>query len=216
MNKKLIVMITSALLIFCFAIGINYYNSRQASKYGFLAKENAATFVRDYSPTYGKDDAKVYLVKFTDPGCETCRAFHPFVKSLMAAYPGKIKLVLRYTPFHEGADYMVKILEAAREQGKFWETLELMYNTQDHWASHHDPKPQLIWRYLPQVGLDVEKIRGDMYDPEIARRIRQDLADANTLNVRKTPGFFVNGKPLTEFGRRQLKELVESQIQEVY
>jgi len=36
----------------------------------------------------------------------------------MAANPDKIKLVVRYGPFHDGADYFVKILEAARKQGK--------------------------------------------------------------------------------------------------
>ncbi len=55
-----------------------------------------------------------------------------------------------------------------------------------------------------------------MNDPEIAKLIQQDLADAKTLNVRKTPGFFVNGKPLLRFGRNQLQELVESEINANY
>ena len=134
----------------------------------------------------------------------------------MTAYPGKIKLVVRYATFHDGSDYMVKILEAARKQGKYWETLEVMYKTQQYWASHHNPQPQLIWKFLPNAGLDLEKIRNDMNDPEIAKLIQQDLADAKTLNVRKTPGFFVNGKPLLRFGRNQLQELVESEINAYY
>lgn len=55
-----------------------------------------------------------------------------------------------------------------------------------------------------------------MNDPEIAKLIKQDLADAKTLNVRKTPGFFVNGKPLPRFGYNQLKKLVESEIRANY
>jgi len=76
--------------------------------------------------------------------------------------PGKIKLVIRYATFHHGSDYMVKILEAARKQGKFWETLEVMYNTQDYWASRHNPQPQLIWKFLPNVGLNLENIKNDI------------------------------------------------------
>ncbi|HET97507.1 MAG TPA: hypothetical protein ENN98_02150 [Desulfurivibrio alkaliphilus] len=60
----------------------------------------------------------------------TCTAFSPFVKKLMADNPGRIRLVLRYAPFHDGADYFVKILEAARKQGKYWETLEIRYQSQ--------------------------------------------------------------------------------------
>jgi protein-disulfide isomerase len=216
MKKKFIVLISIVFLILLFVVGVNVYRSHQAKKYEFMAQENASTFVREYSQTLGSDDAKVYLIKFSDPACETCSAFHPFVKKLMAANPGKIKLVIRYAPFHDGADYFVKILEASKRQGKFWETLDIMYKTQRHWASHHNPQPQRIWQFLPRAGLDLEKIRADMRDPEIAGIIQQDLADVKTLNVRKTPGFFVNGKPLPSFGYKQLQELVESEIKKYY
>jgi len=216
MKKQFMVLISIVFLILLFVLGINLYKSQQIRKYGFMARENASTFVREHSQTLGSDDAKVYLVEFSDPACETCSAFHPFVKKLMAVNPGKIKLVVRYAPFHDGADYFVKILEAARKQGKYWETLEVMYQTQRYWASHHKPQPKLIWKFLPRAGLDLVKIRNDMNDPEIAKLIQQDIADAKALNVRKTPGFFVNGKPLPSFGYKQLKELVESEISEYY
>ena len=216
MREKLIVVITGALLVLVFVVGVKVYQNQQTKHYEFMAQKNASLFVREYSQTLGSDEAKVYLIKFSDPACETCSAFHPFVKRLMAAYPGKIKLVLRYAPFHDGADYFVTILEAAKVQGKFWETLDLLYKTQPYWASHHNPKPQVIWRFLPDVGLDLEKLRQDMKNPEIEKIIQQDLADTRTLNVRKTPGFFVNGKPLVTFGYKQLQDLVESEIQLQY
>ena len=216
MQKQIIVLISIVFLILLYVLGDNIYKSQQAKLYGFIAQENASTFVREHSQTLGNDDAKVYLIEFSDPACETCATYHSFVKRLMTANPGKIKLVVRYAPFHDGSDYMVKILEAARKQGKYWETLEVMYKTQPHWASHHNPQPQLIWKFLPNAGLDLEKIRNDMNDPEIAKLIQQDLADAKTLNVRKTPGFFVNGKPLLRFGRNQLQELVKSEINAYY
>ena len=216
MKNIFIVLISIGFLILLYVLGANIYKNQQAKKYTFMAQENASTFVREYSQTLGSDDAKVYLVKFSDPACETCSAFHPFVKKLMAVNQGKIKLVIRYAPFHDGADYFVKILEAAKRQGKYWETLDIMYKTQRYWASHHDPKPQLIWKFLPRAGLDLEKIKNDMNDPEITKIIQQDLADAKTLNVRKTPGFFVNGKPLPSFGYNQLQQLVESEINKYY
>lgn len=181
-----------------------------------MAKENASTFVREYSLTIGSDDAKVYIVEFFDPACETCRAFYHPVKKLLADNPGKIKHVMRYAPFHDGSDYVVKMLEAARKQGKFWETLEVMYKYQPHWASHHNPQPQLLWRVLPEAGLNLEQLREDMNDPEIAKIIEQDLADGKILNVRKTPEFFVNGKPLPSFGYDQLINLVDAELQENY
>ena len=216
MKKQYIVLISGVLLVVLFVVGVQVYKGMQIKKYGFLAENNASLFIREHSPTLGSDDAKVYLIKFTDPACETCSAMHPFVKKLMAAHPNRIKLVIRYNPLHEGADYPVKILEAARKQGKLWETMEVLYGTQRYWTNHHVVQPQKMWRFLSMAGLDTQKIRKDMNDPVIQERINQDLADAKALGVKKTPGFFVNGKPLTSFGRSQLRQLVESEIKANY
>ena len=203
-------------LVVGFILGSYYYQDKQVEKYGFLAQENAELFVRDHSPTLGSDDAKVFIVEFMDPACETCAAFAPFVKKIMAADPGKIKLVLRYAPFHDGADNFVRILEAARLQGKYWETLDVMFKTQGIWASHGNWQPQRLWEVLPEAGVDIKQIRKDMHSPAIAKIIEQDMADAKTLNVQKTPGYFVNGKPLQNFGSRQLFALIKSELEAQY
>jgi hypothetical protein len=41
-----------------------------------------------------------------------------------------------------------------------------------------------------------------MNSPRVAEVVAQDIADGKTLKVTKTPGFFVNGKPLVDFGCR--------------
>jgi len=210
--KYVLVGLTCVLLVLAFIVGSSYYKGQQVEKYGFMAEKNAELFIRDHSPTYGSDDAKVYLVEFMDPACETCAAFEPFIKKIMAANPGKIKLVLRYAPFHDGADNFVKILEAARMQGKYWETLDIMFRSQHVWASHHNWQPEKLWQFLPQVGLDIEKIKKDMHDPSIAKMIEQDMADVKALNVQKTPGYFVNGKPLLTFGYQQLYDLIQAEL----
>lgn len=216
MKKPIILVMSAALLILLFVVGNSWYKLKQSEKLGFLAQDEAELFVRPHSPILGSDTAKVYLVEFMDPACETCAAFSPFVKKLMASHPGKIKLVLRYAPFHQGADYFVRILEASKIQGKYWETLALMFKSQQYWASHHNPRPELIWRILEGSGLDLNKIRQDMQDPAITRILEQDLADAKRLNVTKTPGFYVNGKPLVTFGYMELQQLVEEELKATY
>ena len=216
MKKYIIVGASCLALILVFVFGSSYYKGQQVEKLDFMAKENASTFIRDHSQTLGSEDAKVFLVEFMDPACETCALFSPFVKKMMEANPGKIKLVLRYAPFHDGADTFVKILEAARLQGRYWETLDVMYRSQQYWASHSNPQPEKVWNFLPAAGVDVEQIRKDMHNPAIVKIIEQDIADAQTLNVRKTPGFFANGKPLQNFGYRELQELVYSELNEKY
>ncbi|MCW8860669.1 MAG: thioredoxin domain-containing protein [Deltaproteobacteria bacterium] len=214
--KYVLIGATCVILAFAFVVGSNYYKEQQSAKYGFMAEKNAELFIRDHSQTLGSDDAKVYLVEFMDPACETCAAFAPFIKKIMDANPGKIKLVLRYAPFHEGADNFVKILEAAKMQGKYWETLDVMFKTQNIWASHHNYQPQRLWEVLPRAGVDIEQIKKDMLSPAIAKIIEQDMADVKALNVQKTPGYFVNGKPLQTFGYKQLYQLIQSELDAKY
>jgi protein-disulfide isomerase len=214
--KKKIVVISGLLLVMLFILGSFLVKGRQQETLSSLAEKNPEALVREHSQTAGDPAAKVVLVEFMDPGCETCRAFDPFIKQMMAAYPGKIRLVLRYAPLHHGADYMCAVLEAARKQEKYWETLQVMYETQPEWADHHNPQPDLIWKHLPRLGLDVKRLKKDMTDPAIGRLIQQDMADAAVLGVTKTPGFFVNGKPLVRFGYEELQALIEAELRKNY
>ena len=216
MNRKIVFGISVLAMIAVFGVASLLYRSQRTRNLGFMAQENASTLIRDHSPILGDAAAKVYVVKFTDPACETCAAFSAYLKQWMAAYPGKIKLVIRYAPFHHGSSDVVKILVAARKHGKFWETLDVLYASQAQWTEHHQVIVDRVWPILERAGLDVNAIRAGMNDPEIDRIIEQDMADAQVLDVRKTPGLFVNGKPLDPFGAQEFKELVESELRANY
>lgn len=171
---------------------------------------------RLHSPTLGDPNAKVHIVEFLDPACETCRAFYPFVKGLMEAHPGRIRLTVRYAPFHRGSDEVVKLLEAARRQGKYWPALEAILAAQPRWVVNHAARPELAWPVLEGLGLDPGRLKADMGSPEVAQIIRQDLQDAIRLGVDKTPEFFVNGRPMPRFGYEELKTLVERALRDSY
>ena len=111
---------------------------------------------------------------------------------------------------------MVRILEASKEQGKYWEALDVMFDNQPAWASHSNPQPDKIWQFLPAIGLDIDKLKKDMLSPAITEIIEQDMRDAQVLNVRKTPQFFVNGRVLVTFGSDQLLELIRSELTKHY
>jgi len=210
-NKKVVIIAIVGLII-AFVVGSSMYKTNQAEKISALTQENAKVLQRDYSLTLGEDNAKVQLVEFFDPACETCAQMHPYVKDILKKNKGKIQLVMRYAPFHPNSDKIVVMLEAARLQGKFWETLELTFASQQYWASHHQPKLAVLWKFLPQAGLDMERLVEDMKNPKFQEIVKQDLADAKTLGAKKTPSYFVNGKPLQVFGLQQLIDLIDSEL----
>ncbi|MBF0444656.1 MAG: thioredoxin domain-containing protein [Magnetococcales bacterium] len=213
MNQKTIFISALSILVLLFIAGTWFYKNAETLKQQELATANLAKLMREGAPSKGDKNANVTIVEFLDPACGACARFHPFVKNLMANNPGKIRVIVRYAPFHQGSDYMVKILEASRKQGKFWQTLEAMFVNQSQWASHANPQPNKIWGYLGKIEkLDLNKLGRDLNASEINQTIKQDLQDATALNVTKTPEFFVNGRPLPSFGFKQLNDLVAEEL----
>ncbi len=214
MKQKTVLIVSAIALVLAFVSGVLFYNAEKEKEANQLAETNRAFLIRMHSPTLGKADAPVVIVEFLDPACETCRVFYPMVKQMMAANPDKIRLVLRYAPFHTGSDKVVAVLETARRQGKFWVALEALLDNQSDWVRNHTANVDLAWKHLGGIGLDMEQMAFDMTSPEIASVIAQDVADAKALKVTKTPEFFVNGKPLPAFGFEELKALVDRALKD--
>ncbi len=155
-------------------------------------------------------------MEFFDPACETCAAFYPEVKKLMAENPGRIRLSIRHVPFHANSEHAVRVLEASRNQDRYWQTIEAMVATQKQWTINHRVHPERVLPAVQGVGLDLERLRTDMTAPQVGQRIETDLRHARELGVTKTPEFFVNGKPLARFGLEELQALVRSEVRRAY
>jgi protein-disulfide isomerase len=169
-----------------------------------------------HAATAGNPDARVHIVEFLDPACETCGEFYPLVKKIMAGDPDRIRLSVRLVAFHRGSDPVVRMLEASKRQGKFWPVLERILATQPAWVIQHVAKPDLAWAQLAPLGLDLDRLKADMESPGVVQNVAVDLQDAKALKVTKTPEFFVNGRPLPSFGLEQLQQLVAQSLAGAY
>ena len=178
-----------------------------------VAPELADAMIRPYSPILGPAEAPVTIVEFFDPACEACRAFHPIVKDIMAEHGDAVRVVIRYTPFHGAAsEEAIRVLEAARMQDVYVPVLEAVLREQPRWASHGAPAPGLILQIAAMAGLDAEAARTQMLAPDVVAILNQDRADVETVRIRQTPTFFVNGKPLDPFGEAELRRLVAAEV----
>ena len=155
----------------------------------------------------------MHIVEFLDPACEACAAFYPMVKGWMEQLPGQLRLSVRHVPFHTNADHAVRVLEASRKQGKYWETLERLLATQSQWTRNHVVLPEMIAPAIADVGLDMARLEADMNSIDVMRNMEQDRKDAVFLKVSKTPTYFVNGRPLPSFGAQQLADLIREELE---
>jgi protein-disulfide isomerase len=170
-------------------------------------------WTRSHSPTYGNSAAKVTVVEWFDPECESCQAFHPVFKNIIADYKGRVHFVLRYMPFHGGSAYAISALIEAQELGKFEEALDVIFVKQAEWGSHHDPRPDLIVGYLSGIGIPKEKLDREYLLRKHGEKVKMDQADGIAAGVRATPTFFVNGKVISDLGEQYLRQAIEKALE---
>ncbi len=216
MNQKTIFIAVAGILVLAFLVATMIYQNYQATVQDGATSQNQAIVERQGAATKGPADAKVTIVEFLDPACGTCRDFLPYVNQLISQYPGQVRVMVRYAPLHPGSDQVVKMLEAAHQQGKFWQALEILFNNQDRWVVNHNSQPMRALNILNSLDIDQEKLASDMNRPEIVQIVEQDVQDGQTLNIRATPEFFVNGRPLPSFGIAQLNQLVKEAVTKAY
>lgn len=122
MNRRTLLIGASALGLVAFGGGTFFLNRQRKAEAEAVAAATPAVdpalLIRPHSPSFGPADAPVTLVEFFDPSCEACRAFHPTVMEIKKQFPTQVRVVLRYTVFHQGSDEAVRILEVARMQDK--------------------------------------------------------------------------------------------------
>ena len=86
----------------------------------------------------GPKDAKITLVEFSDFQCPFCARAYPTINQLMKDYDGKVQLVFKHFPLisiHPRAQKAAEAAECAKDQGKFWEFHDALFETQNDWAN---------------------------------------------------------------------------------
>ena len=212
MNRRTLVISTTIIAALLFIGG--WFAVDQSAR---SVSENVAVagsaLIRFHSPVLGPQDAPVTIVEFFDPACEACRAMHPVLTEIRERYPEDVRIVMRYAAFHDGSDIAVRILETARLQNVFEPVLEALLAAQPQWADHSGARLDIAWAAAADAGLDVDKAQAEMNSNLINNVLIQDAKDVETVGVRQTPTFFVDGRPLLDFGAKQLIDMVRLQVE---
>lgn len=219
MSKELKVLGTIGLFVAFIAI-IGYLLYDTSPPPATLKPGENEALVRSDSPALGAKDAEVEVVEFVDPECESCATLHPIMKQILKDYDGKVRLVVRYMPLHPNSMPAANFLEAAGEQGKYWEAQDLLFSKQPEWGTKHGqpasaPTPDLnalFRKYAEELKLNADQVMTAISDNKFKEKIVRDQKDGESLGVRQTPTIFVNGTKLLTLSEPALTYLIDQEI----
>jgi len=158
----------------------------------------------------GPADAPITIVEFSDYQCPFCRRWHAEVyKPLLAAYPGKIRLVYRNLPLtsiHPDALGAAEAAMCAGEQDVYWKYHDKLFGSESLGNN-------VYIQYAQELGLNIPTFEACISNHKYQKAIETDSDFAINLGVRSTPTFFINGlaivgaQPLDVFKQVIDKEL---------
>jgi|AntRauTorcE11897_2_1112592.scaffolds.fasta_scaffold14089_2 protein-disulfide isomerase len=179
--------------------------------------QNSETKVQAQSSDKAANEAKVVLTEYSDFQCPACAYFFPMVEKLKKEYGDKLEVNYRYFPLnsHQFAMLAARAAEAARNQGKFQEMHDLLFQNQRQWSSSGNPQPTFV-NYAKRIGLDVSQFKEDLNAAETQKEVIEQKKKGIERGVDSTPTFYINGEEMVTLPRtyEQFKAQVDIYMKE--
>jgi protein-disulfide isomerase len=162
----------------------------------------------DDQPVKGGASAPVTIIEFTDYECPSCAKTQPVIEEIAHQYGDKVKLVARDFPLdqHAHARKAAEAAEAAREQGKYWEYVALLFKNQNAL------EVTKLKEYATQVGLDRVKFDQALDSGKFADKVQRDLREGYKIGINSTPTVFINGKRVRDRSPEGLKAAIDAAL----
>lgn len=150
-----------------------------------LEDKDGTLFHDSADPTLGNPDGVVTMVHFFDYACGYCKAMAPALKQALTT-DGPVRAQFKEFPIL-GQTSMVAATAAlaANRQGKYAAFHQALYGFNGRLTETR------IFDIAKSVGLDIDRLKRDMADPEIAAHIERNKALASKLGIQGTPAFVI-------------------------
>jgi protein-disulfide isomerase len=192
--------------ILCFFAGAGlmwgYDAHNGVAKGGSISADSAAGWADNDSPVpvdskdpvWGKRDAPVTIVEFSDFQCPFCGRVEPTMKQVRDTYgPDKVRIIWKNEPlpFHNNAKPAAEAAQgvfALAGNDAFWKWHDTAFSNQQSLSTDSYVK------WATDAGVkDVAKYKAGLDAHTWADKVDKDHAEAQKVGVNGTPAFFVNG-----------------------
>jgi protein-disulfide isomerase len=159
-------------------------------------------------PSLGNASALVTIVEFTDYQCPSCAETQPTLERLVKEYGDRVRLVARDFPLtqHLEAFKAAEAAEAAREQGKYWEYVEILLRNQSALSLAR------LKDYATELNLDRAKFDKALESGKFTETVQRDVEEGTRLGIDSTPAVFINGRRVSEKSYEALKADIEAAL----
>ncbi len=158
---------------------------REGATHAAIAVHAEALFRDPADPSKGNPQGAVTVVEFFDPRCGYCKRMRPVVEELLRRQRD-VRWVMKDLPIL-GPNSMLasRALLAAQRQGKYAVLHDALLKLRE------EPAEPVLRREAERAGLDWARLRRDMEDPSVQRRIEANAALAQALGIQGTPAMVV-------------------------
>lgn len=161
-----------------------------------------AMFSQAMAQDSSAEDAAITIVEYSDYQCPACAYYHPFVKKIKEKFGNQVKLDLRFFPLnsHQFAALAARAAQSAKNQGKFREMHNLLYENQQRWSQSGNPTPIFV-NFARELNLDIEQFKSDLNAAETQKAVMQEKQEGINKGVNSTPTFFIEGEQVQSLPR---------------
>jgi protein-disulfide isomerase len=150
-----------------------------------LSDRRSEIFDDPATPVGGNPRGDVTIVEFFDYRCPYCKQVLPSLQTLLKE-DRKLRFIYKEMPVLGPASTVAaRAALAAQRQGKYEAFHSAMMGTKGQ------INEDTVYKVAASVGLDVDRLKQDMTAPDIERALKANLALAEALNIRGTPGFII-------------------------
>ena len=150
-----------------------------------IAAQSVALFRNPEDPVKGNAQGAVTIVEFFDARCGYCKQMEP-VMDQMLRRQRDVKLVMKDLPILGPNSVLAsRALLAAQRQGKYAELHDALMKLRE------EPAEPVLRREAEKLGLDWARLRRDMDDPAVGRRLEANTRLAGALRIEGTPALVI-------------------------